>query len=96
MLHGEINQKVAECINGDTSLGYQLKRRATKCTCLVVRSLTVKICDQKIVTKETKNLYSHLMALTRSNRDMDQNITIGIFTLALFAPDGPMLMCTDK
>ena len=36
------------------------------------------------------------MALTRSNRDIDQNIIVGIFPLTLFAPDGPMLMCTDK
>lgn len=51
--------------------------------------------------KETKNLYGRLMVLTRSNRDIDQKNAVGNyeFTLtprALFAPDGSMLMCTDK
>ncbi len=62
---------------------------------------TVKIRDQTVDLKETKNLYGRLMVLTRSNRDIDQKNAIGSyeFTLtprALFAPDGTMLPCTDK
>ena len=62
---------------------------------------TVKIRDQTVDLKETKNLYGRLMVLTRSNRDIDQKNAIGNyeFTLtarALFAPDGSMLPCTDK
>ena len=62
---------------------------------------TLKIHDQTIDMKETKNLYGRLMVLTRSNRDIDQKNAVGNyeFTLtprALFAPDGSMLMCTDK
>ena len=46
-------------------------------------------------------MYGRLMVLTRSNRDIDQKNAVGNyeFTLtprALFAPDGSMLMCTDK
>ncbi len=57
--------------------------------------------DQTVDLKETKNLYSRLMVLTRSNRDIDQRNAVGNyeFTLtprALFAPDGSMLPCTDK
>ena len=62
---------------------------------------TVKIHDQIVDLKDTKNLYGRLIVLTRSNRDIDQKNAVGNyeFTLtprALFAPDGSMLPCTDK
>ena len=40
------------------------------------KKLTLKICDQTIDMKETKNLHGHPMVLTRSNRDIDQNNAI--------------------
>ena len=65
------------------------------------KTLTVKIRDQTVDLKETKNLYSRLMVLTRSNRDIDQKNAIGNYEFtptprALFAPDGSMLPCIDK
>ena len=62
---------------------------------------TIKICDQTVDLRETKNLHGHLMILTRSNRDIDQKHAMGNYELtltprALAAADGSVLPCTDK
>ena len=102
----EIGQKlhedyVAERMNGDISLWAPVKKQNNKMYMSGSKKLTVKIRDQTVDLKETKNLYSRLMVLTRSNRDIDQKNAVGNyeFTLtprALFAPDGSMLQCIDK
>ncbi len=102
----EIGQKlyteyVAERINGDASLWARVKKQNNKMYMSGNKKLTVKIRDQTVDLKETKNLYGRLMILTRSNRDIDQKNAVANyeFTLtprALFAPDGSMLPCTDK
>ena len=82
--------------------GHGSKNRTTKCIAMTGnKKLTVKIRDQTVDLKETKNLYGRLMVLTRSNRDTDQKNAVANyeFTLtprALFAPDGSMLPCTDS
>ena len=92
---------VAECINGDTSLWAPVKKQNNKMYMSGSKKLSVKIRDQMVDMKETKNLCGRLMVLTRSNRDIDQKDAVGNyeFTLTprvLFAPDGSMLACTDK
>ena len=62
---------------------------------------TVKIRDQSMDLKETKDLYGWLMVLAKSNRDIDQKSAIGNFEFtltprALFAPDGSILPCAEK
>ena len=62
---------------------------------------TVKIRDQTVDLRETKNLYGRLMILTTLNRDTDQKNAVGNYEFmltprALFALDGSMLPCTDK
>jgi len=69
----EIGQKlyedyVAERINGDTSLWAPVKKQNNKMNVSGSKKLTLKIRDQTIDMKETKNLYGRLMVLTRSNR----------------------------
>jgi hypothetical protein len=61
----------------------------------------VKIRDQSVDLKETKDLYGSLMVLARTNRDIDQKTAIGNYEItltprALFATDGSILPCTDK
>ena len=61
----------------------------------------VKIRDQSVDLRETKDLYGRLMILAKSNRDIDQKAAIGNFEFtltprALFAPDGSILPCADK
>ncbi|SMN02506.1 hypothetical protein SPONN_1209 [uncultured Candidatus Thioglobus sp.] len=92
---------VKERINGDVSLWAPVKKQNNKMFMSGNKKLTVKIRDQTIDLKETKNLYGRLMVLARSNRDIDQKNAVGNyeFTLtprSLFAPDGSMLPCTDK
>ena len=102
----DISQKlykdyVTERINGDVSLWAPVKKQNNKIYMSGNKKHTVKVHDQTVELKETKNLYGRLMVLTRSNRDIDQKNAIGDyeFTLTprtLFAPDGSMLPCTDK
>ena len=92
---------VTEHINGDVSLWAPVKKQNNKMYMSSSKKQSVKIRDQTVDLKETKNLYGRLMVLTRSNRDIDQKNAVGNyeFTLtprALFAPDGSMLPCTDK
>ena len=92
---------VIERINGDVSLWAPIKKQNNKMCMSASKKQTVKICDQTVDLRQTKNLCSHLLILTRSNRGIDQKNADGNyeFTLtqrALFAPDGSMLPCTDK
>ena len=62
---------------------------------------TVKICNQSVDLKETKDLYGRLMVLAKSNRDIDKKSAAGNFEFtltprALFAPDGSILPCAGK
>ena len=82
----EIGQKlhedyVAERINGDISLWAPVKKQNNKMYMSGSKKLTVKIHDQTVDLKETKNLYSRLMVLTRSNRDIDQKNAVGNYEL---------------
>ena len=70
--------------------GHQSKSRTT--VMYMSGSHTIKVRDQTVDLRETKNLYHHLMILFRLNRDIDQKNAFGNyeFTLsprALFAPD---------
>ncbi|KAK1887187.1 putative FKBP-type peptidyl-prolyl cis-trans isomerase [Dissostichus eleginoides] len=64
-------------------------------------NITVKLRDNTVDLKETKDLFARLMVLARSNRDSNQKEAIGNyeFTLtprALFASNGTILPCHDK
>ena len=66
-----------------------------------IKKQTVKVRDQSVYLKETKELYGRFMVLARSNRDMDlkkcsRDLRISLTPRALFAPDGSILPCTDK
>ena len=92
---------VAQRINGDDSLWLKVKKLNNNMYMSGNKKQTVKIRDQTVDLRETKNLTGRLMILSRSNRDIDQKHAISNheFTLtprALFAPDGSMLPCTDK
>ncbi len=92
---------VTERINGDVSLWAPVKKQNNRMYMSSSKKQTVKIRDQTVDLKETTNLYSRLMVLTRSNRDTDQRNAVGNYEFtqtprALFAPDGSMLPCTDK
>jgi len=61
----------------------------------------LKLRDKTVDLKETKDLYSRLMILARSSRDINQKDAIGNheFTVtprALFASDGTILPCLNK
>ncbi|KAK5911790.1 hypothetical protein CesoFtcFv8_001726 [Champsocephalus esox] len=65
------------------------------------KKITVKLRDNTVDLKETKDLSARLMVLARSNRDINQKEAIGNyeFTLtprALFASNGTILPCHDK
>ena len=92
---------VSERINGEVSLWAPVKKQNNNMYTSGNKGQTVKIRDNIVDMKETKNLHGRLMVLCRSNRDIDQKNAVGNyeFTLtprALFAPDGTMLPCTDK
>ncbi|KAH3861014.1 hypothetical protein DPMN_023940 [Dreissena polymorpha] len=92
---------VAERINGDVSLWAPVKKQNNKNYMSGNLKQTVKILDQSVDLKETKDLCGRLMVLATSNRDIDQKNAIGNyeFTLtprALFAPDGSILPCNDQ
>src|SRR6218665_3420995 len=62
---------------------------------------TIKLRDNTVNLKETKDLYGRLMFLARSSNDINQKEAIGNheFTLtptALFAQDGTILRCMNK
>ena len=62
---------------------------------------TIKLRDETVDLKETKDLFGRLMVLAKSSRDIDRKDAIvnHEFTLASrapFAPDGTMLPCTAK
>ncbi len=92
---------VAERINGDVSLWAPVKKLNNPMFLSGTKKQTVKIRDQTVDLKETKDLYSRLMVLAKSSREIDQKHAIGNFEFtlthrALFAPDGSILPCTDK
>lgn len=92
---------ITERINGNVSLWAPLKKQNNTMYLSGSKKQAVKIRDQTVDLKETKDLYGRLMVLARSHRDVDQKNAIGNheFTLtprALFAPDGSILPCTDK
>ena len=80
---------VAERINGDVSLWAAVKKQNNTMFLSGNKQQTVKIRDQSMDLKETKDLYGWLMVLAKSNRDIDQK-------RALFAPDGSILPCAEK
>jgi len=60
---------VIERINGDFSLWAPVKKQNNKIYLSHSKKQTLKILDQTVDLKETKNLYGCLMILSRSNRD---------------------------
>ena len=65
------------------------------------RKHTVKVRDKTVDLKETKDLYGHLMVLTRLNRDIDQKQAIGTYEFTLksqsvFSPDGVVLQAVTS
>ncbi|KAK5912068.1 hypothetical protein CesoFtcFv8_001978 [Champsocephalus esox] len=65
------------------------------------KKITVKLRDNTVDLKESKDLSVRLMVLARSNRDINQKEAIGNyeFTItprALFASNGTILPCHDK
>ena len=92
---------VADCIVGNTSLWAPVKRENNKMYTSGSKRQSMQIRDKAIDLRETKDLYGRLMILCKSSRDVDMKKVIGEyeFTLtprSLFAPNGSMLMCTDK
>lgn len=92
---------VTERINGEVCLWAPVKKQNNKMYMSGNKKRSVKIRDQIVDLKETKDLYGRLMVLAKSSRDIDQKQAIGNheFTLtprALFAPGGSVLPCTDK
>src|SRR6218665_2445914 len=61
---------------------------------------TIKLRDNTVDLKETRDLYGRMMFLARSSNDINQKEAIGNheFTLtpALYAPDGTILRCLNK
>jgi hypothetical protein len=74
---------VKERTNGDVSLWAPVKKQNNKMFMSGNKKLTVKIRDQTIDLKETKNLYGRLMVLARSNRDIDQRNAVGNYEFTL-------------
>ncbi|KAK1879681.1 Acetyl-coenzyme A carboxylase carboxyl transferase subunit beta, partial [Dissostichus eleginoides] len=92
---------VSERINGDVSLWAPVKKVNNKMFLSGNKKITVKLRDNTVDLKETKDLFARLMVLARSNRDINQKEAIGNyeFTLtprALFASNGTILPCHDK
>ena len=74
---------VNEQINGDVSLWAPVKKQNNKMYMSGSKKHTVKIRDQTVDLRETKNLYGCLMNLTRSNRDIDQKNAVGNYEFTL-------------
>jgi len=94
-------QFVADRISGDASLWAPVKMEQNRMYMSGNKNLAVKFKDKTVDLKETKGLYGRLMVLSRSNRDVDHEDSIGNFEFAVtprarFAPDGSLLSCTDK
>ena len=95
-------QFVADRINGDVSLWAPVKKEQNRMYMSGNKNLAVEIRNKTVDLKETKDLYnSRLIMLSRSNRDVDHEDSIGNFEFAVtprarFAPDGSLLSCTDK
>ncbi len=92
---------VSECISGDVSLWAPVKKKNNKMFLSGNKKIIVKLRDNTVDLKETKDLFARLMVLARSNRDINHKEAIGNyeFTLtprALFAPDRTILPCHDK
>ena len=92
---------VAERINGDVSLWEAVKKQNNTMFLSDNKQQTVKIRDQSVDLKETKDLCGRLMVLAKSNRDIDQKSAVGNFEFtltprALFAPDGSILPCAGE
>ncbi|KAH3690222.1 hypothetical protein DPMN_194984 [Dreissena polymorpha] len=68
---------VAERINGHVSLWAPVKKQNNKMYMSGNLKQTVKIRDQSVDLKETKDMYGRLMVLATSNRDIDQKNAIG-------------------
>ena len=92
---------VNERINGDVSLWAPVKRVNNQMFQSGMKKSRIKLRDNTVDLKETKDLYARLMILARSNREIDLKDVVGQyeFTLtprALFSPNGMQLICTDK
>ena len=92
---------VAERINGHISLWAAVKKQNNTMFLSGNKQQTVKICNQSVDLKETKDLYGRLMVLAKSNRDIDKKSAAGNFEftltpMALFAPGGSICPCAEK
>ena len=74
---------VAKRINGDVSLCTPVKEHNNKMHMPGNKMQSIKIRDQTVDCRETKDLYGWLMVLTRSNRDIAQMSSIGNYELTL-------------
>ena len=88
-------------INGSTDLWAPVKKVKNTMYMTTNVKRAVRVRDQVVDLKETKDLYGRLMVLARSSRDVNQKDAIGKYEFtvtprALFAPDGTMLPCVDK
>ena len=92
---------VEERINGNTSLWAPVKRENNKMYTSGNKKQTVKIRDNYMDLRETKDLFGRLIIIAKSNRDVDLKHAIGHheFTVtprAFFAASGSVLPCQDK
>jgi len=84
-----------------SAYGHQQKKANNKMFMSANKKTTLKLRDKAVDLKETKDLYSRLMILARSSRNMNQKDAIGNheFTVtprARFASDGTILPCLNK
>ena len=70
---------VAERINGDVSLWAPVKKQNNAMFLSGNRKQTVKVRNESLDLKETKELYGRFMVLTRSNRDIDLKNAVGSY-----------------
>ena len=92
---------VSDRINGDVSSRAPVKKENNKMFMSAHKKSAVKLRNKTVDPKETKDLFSRLMVLASSNRDINQKEAIGNheFTLTpkgLFAPVSTFLPCLDK
>lgn len=92
---------VSDRINGNVSLWTPMKRQNNKMFTSGNKKHAVKVRDNIIDMKETKDLYGRFMVLTKSNQDVHQKDAIGNHKLTLtprvrFAPNGSLLTCSDE
>ena len=70
-------ESVPQILNGDVSLWTPVKKQNSVMFLSGSKKQTVKVRDQSVDLKETKELYARYMVLARSNRDIDQKDAVG-------------------